>query len=86
MHEIKTMIINLIIKPINKMNKQFLNKYYNGLKGFTVESFYLNDSDKSIEPFPTFTLRKGNQVLTIEISRDSEGNGGGFIFGLPTVN
>jgi len=51
------------------MNKQFLNKYYNGLKGFKVESFFLNDSDKSIEPFPTFTLRKGNQVLPLESSR-----------------
>jgi len=69
-----------------KQYKEYLTKYYNGLKGFKVESFFLNDTDKSIDAFPTFTLRKGDQVLTIEISRDSEGNGGGFVFGLPSVN
>jgi hypothetical protein len=35
--------------------------------------------------FPTFTIRFANgEVGQIEISQDPEGNGGGFVFGLPT--
>jgi hypothetical protein len=71
---------------MTKSQKEYLTKYYNGLKGFKVESFFLNDSDGTMNPFPTFVLRKGDQVLTVEVSQDSEGNGGGFLFGLPTVN
>jgi hypothetical protein len=71
---------------MTKSQKEYLTKYYNGLKGFKVESFFLNDSDETMNPFPTFVLRKGDQVLTVEVSQDSEGNGGGFLFGLPTVN
>ena len=30
--------------------------------------------------WPTFTMRKGSDVFTFVLSRDEEGNGGGFAF------
>lgn len=35
--------------------------------------------------FPAFTVRTpAGDVFTVEVSRDEEGNGPGFLFGLPT--
>ena len=35
--------------------------------------------------FPSFKVKfKDGSISDIEISQDEEGNGGGFIFGLPT--
>tara|TARA_E500000318_G_scaffold105620_1_gene112709 strand:- start:1134 stop:1334 length:201 start_codon:yes stop_codon:yes gene_type:complete len=58
--------------------EKFVNKYYSPLKGFTIKSFKLEgDEDNS---FPTFILKKGNETIKISVSRDEEGNGGGFLF------
>ena len=55
-------------------------KYYEQLKGFTIESFSFNEDEYSLSPFPCFVLKKGDQKLVIEVSMDEEGNGGGFLF------
>ena len=62
----------------------YMDKYYKGLEGATILSFDgLFDDDFGGDPFPTFTVRLADGDITqIQISRDPEGNGGGFIFGL----
>ena len=67
--------------PSNK----FFATYYGSLVGATVISFDgMTESDMD-DGFPTFTVKFANgEIGQIEISQDAEGNGGGFIFGLPT--
>jgi len=74
----------------NKMVEQmmtFYEKYYKQLEGATILRFDGMNADE-FNPydhgFPGFLVRLADGThTTIEISRDSEGNGGGFIFGLP---
>ena len=62
-------------------NATFYKKYYNQLKGFKIESFEMADSGYDyMEDFPSFILSKGKKKIRIEVSRDEEGNGGGFLF------
>lgn len=63
----------------------FYDRYYSALDGATIVKFEgVKDDIFGAKGFPTFSvrLRNGSEGL-IEISRDEEGNGGGFIFGLP---
>lgn len=55
-------------------------KYYEQLKGFTIESFAFYYDKYSLSPLPCFVLRKGDQKIEIKVSMDEEGNGGGFLF------
>ena len=57
---------------------KWAERYYAGLKGFTVEETGLGSDN-----FPYLIMRKGEEVLKIEVSQDEEGNGPGFLFGLP---
>lgn len=63
----------------------FWQKYYGGLEGATIIKFVgMNTDEMGGEGFPTFLVRfAGGDENEIEISQDPEGNGGGFIFGLP---
>ena len=58
-----------------------MDEYFSQLVGATINSYSSNEEDPSIDPFPTFvmTLKNGEKV-TVEVSRDPEGNGGGFLF------
>lgn len=59
--------------------QQFYRRYYAALEGSTIVSV-----DGGAE-FPAFTVRTpAGDVFTVEVSRDEEGNGPGFLFGLPT--
>lgn len=63
----------------------FWKNYYKSLEGATITKFAgMNDAEMG-DGFPAFMVRfaDGTEGI-IEISRDPEGNGGGFIFGLPT--
>lgn len=53
----------------------WLKKYLAPLKGRTIKSVGVSE-----DGFPFFDLDDGSHV---EVSRDSEGNGPGFLFGLP---
>ena len=66
------------------LRKDFWHKYYGGLEGASILSFNgMNTEDNLGDGFPSFTVRLANgELITIEISQDPEGNGGGFIFGL----
>jgi len=56
-------------------SKRWMVRYLCGLVGKTINRIGVND-----EGFPYFELDDGTVV---EVSRDSEGNGPGFLFGLP---
>lgn len=58
--------------------KQFNEKYYGTMLGAVVESV-----DGGAE-FPFFTIRTPDgRMFKLEVSADEEGNGPGFLFGLP---
>ena len=65
----------------------FWSKYYGSLVGAKIVSFSgMNTEDVFGDGFPEFYVELADGTLTlISISQDPEGNGGGFIFGLPTV-
>ena len=59
-----------------------MHNYYKQLEGATITRFVgLIEENNCLEPFPTFevTLKDGTK-MKLEISRDEEGNGGGFVF------
>lgn len=68
--------------------KEFYQKYYGVLEGAKITKVIVkeeNDFGMS-ECWPTFhVMLKDNTMLELEISQDPEGNGPGFIFGLPSV-
>lgn len=63
----------------------FYHDYYSALNGARIIKFVgMRDDDFGARNFPVFeVVTKAGLSLEIEISRDEEGNGGGFIFGLP---
>lgn len=66
---------------------EFWNKYYSSLDGAKIIRFngMTPDEYDLFGGFPTFTVKFANgEIGIIEVSQDPEGNGGGFIFGLPT--
>lgn len=63
----------------------FYDKYYKQLDGATINYYAgMHEDELCSSAFPQFrvTLVDGTQIL-LEVSRDEEGNGGGFLFGLP---
>jgi hypothetical protein len=59
--------------------------YYTQLNGAKILGFIgtINDGDGG-DGFPRFMVKLASgENIFIEISQDPEGNGGGFIFGLP---
>jgi len=66
-------------------SNDFYNEYYGSLIGATILDFKMvQDEDDSYIQWPTFTVKLAdNTVIDIEVSQDTEGNGSGFLFGLP---
>lgn len=71
--------------------KEFYRRYYKQLVGATIISFEgVNLSEDDVKlgvgpGFPCFKVKFADGTYgLIEISRDPEGNGGGFLFGLPS--
>lgn len=66
----------------------FWKKYYGSLEGATIVKFNgITEDEFGGDGFPSFTVKfKDGNIGQIEISRDPEGNGGGFIFGLELPN
>lgn len=71
-------------KELKERATKFWNSYYGSLEGAKVLKFVgMVDDEFGGSPFPVFQVQFANgEVGQIEISRDEEGNGGGFIFGL----
>lgn len=66
------------------MSAEYYAKYYGDLVGAKIVSFDgMVEDEFGGSPFPTFTVRfEDGQKGQIQIYRDEEGNGGGFISGL----
>lgn len=65
-------------------DQKFADTYYGQLKDATILSARGKEHDGQL--WPTFTVRLPNGAqCVIEVSRDTEGNGPGFLFGLPDV-
>ena len=64
------------------MSNGNFDDYYKQLEGFTIKS-YLGTTDEGDggDGFPQFLLtKKGYADIMVEVSRDPEGNSGGFLF------
>jgi len=63
-------------------NNGNFDTYYKQLDGFTIVKYMGAVEDEfGGDPFPQFLLRKeGYEDIMIEVSRDPEGNEGGFLF------
>ena len=59
--------------------------YYSALNGATIIKFIGTDEDEfGGKGFPMFLAKLSNgETVELVLSQDPEGNGGGFIFGLP---
>lgn len=67
----------------NKLTEnQWLIKYYQGAIGFKIVGVGITE-----DGFPQLILQKGRgktrEEIVLEVSCDEEGNGAGFLFGLP---
>lgn len=59
--------------------------YYSALNGATIIKFIGTDEDEfGGKGFPMFLAKLSNgETVELVLSQDPEGNGGGFMFGLP---
>ena len=62
--------------------REFYTNYYTTLVGGQIADFTLKEDEEGNQ-WPTFTIIVGINVYTVEVSQDEEGNGAGFLFGLP---
>ena len=72
---------------LNAKDRNFYADYYGSLVGATITKVTISDDDEEGNSWPQFyvTLKDGTK-LELELSQDEEGNGPGFMFGLPTPN
>lgn len=61
-----------------KGHREFWSRYYAALKGAKIIDAGIGD-----DGFPYFEAQKNGEVFLCEVSQDAEGNGPGFLFGLP---
>ena len=60
---------------------KFYMEHFGQLRGAEIIDFHMvPDSYDKYNSWPTFTMRKGNDVFNFVLSQDEEGNGGGFAF------
>ena len=60
---------------------KFYMEHFGQLEGAEIIDFHMvPDSYDKYNSWPTFTMRKGKDVFNFVLSRDEEGNGGGFAF------
>jgi hypothetical protein len=65
---------------------QWLREYLKPLEGATIlaAGATVEDSAGLLEAWPRLVVKaKDGTVFNLEVSRDEEGNGPGFVFGLP---
>ena len=69
---------------LNDKARKFYEGYYGALVGATITKVTVSESDDEGNSWPMFhvTLKDGTK-LELELSQDEEGNGPGFMFGLP---
>ena len=57
-----------------------MHNYYSQLVGCKIVDFKFEKDEDALAPFPVFTLQLGDQKVELSLSKDEEGNGGGFGF------
>lgn len=67
------------------MSTTFYKNYYKQLEGATIQSVeVLPDEYDDFIMWPTLKVKLADgSDVTLEVSQDEEGNGAGFLFGLP---
>ncbi len=76
-------------KNMKRTYKEFWQEYYGQLKGAVVLDVGIVEEDNygMEEHWPCFIVKLMNgKTIQIELSSDEEGNGPGFLFGLPNVD
>ena len=71
------------IEDIMQKREKWFQEYYGQLEGYSISKFDgMKDTDGVGEDgFASFILHKaGHPTMRIEVSKDEEGNGGGFMF------
>ena len=85
----KRIEVRIMTTPQEQRKQQeidFYTRYYTQLVGAKITGFELvQDEYDEHTMWPTYTAKKGKDTFTIEVSQDPEGNGEGFLFGLPDV-
>ena len=61
-----------------------MKDYYEQLIGATITHYEEVDEEHILDPFPVFLMKlKDGTEVQVDVSRDEEGNGGGFLFIAP---
>jgi len=58
--------------------KKWMLEYYGGAVGMKITAVGVSE-----DGFPFLVGKKGGETYRLEVSMDEEGNGPGFLFGLP---
>jgi hypothetical protein len=71
-----------ISESMKKQETDFYKEYYSQLEGATIVKFLgMKEEAMTHGAFPQFTLKlKSGEKVKVEVSKDQEGNGGGFLF------
>lgn len=76
------------LNKYEQQEREHYNKYYGQLVGATIVSagVVAEDDFGSVNFWPTIAVKLANGMdIVLEVSQDPEGNGPGFLFGLPNV-
>lgn len=66
---------------LDKQSLKFYEEHFGQLRGAEIIDFNMvTDAYDKYNAWPTFTMRKGRDIFNFVLSRDEEGNGGGFAF------
>ena len=73
-----------ISESMKKQENKFYKDYYSQLEGATIVKFLgMKEEQYAHGAFPQFKVKlKSGEEIMVEVSKDQEGNGGGFLFGL----
>jgi hypothetical protein len=61
----------------------FIKNYYSGAIGGRIVGIKVHDDEYSGELWPVIVIENNGETFECELSQDPEGNGPGFLFGLP---
>tara|TARA_Y100000296_G_C5069850_1_gene204318 strand:+ start:535 stop:750 length:216 start_codon:yes stop_codon:yes gene_type:complete len=58
-----------------------MKNYYEQLVGATITGYEEVEDEYTLDSFPSFSMTHNDGTkIKVEVSRDEEGNGGGFLF------
>ena len=70
--------------PVNPKQGEHMKDYYEQLIGATITHYEEVKDEHALDPFPVFLMKlKDGTKVQVDVSRDEEGNGGGFLFIAP---